>query len=974
MQNESSLREFIAFAAQLKGDEKGEAQLFCDRLFRAFGHGGIIEANGTLEARIKFLGGSTKFADCLWSPPERPGVLIEMKKQSETNLEKHFPQVRDYWIEMDPEKVVGPGAQKPEFIILCNFDTFIIYRYLTRVDEVRLSDLLDRQSAFNFLLPARREPIFHNNVEAISKDVAATMGEFFKYLVFDKQADRVKTRQFVLQCVLSLFSEDFGLLPDGLFSELIQDCRNGASSYDLFGGLFRQMASSQRAGGGRFKDVPYFNGGLFNEVFPIELDRLGLDLLAKAATCNWKNVNPAIFGALFESTMNEKERHAFGAHFTSEADILKIVNPVIIRPWKNRIEKANTLQELTALLQEISQFKVLDPACGCGNFLFVAYRVLKDLEMQIIEKIAENFKRTSNLNLGVSRVKTSQFFGIDVQPIAVEVAKMTMMLAKELGTDSWNLRISPLLSTLGLGYDQSLPLDTLDENILLKDAILDEWPVFDVVIGNPPYQSKNKMKQEMDNSYIERIRQKYPDIPGRADFCVYWFRKTHELMKPGQRAGLVGTNTIRQNDSRVGGLDYIVNNGGTITDAVSTQVWSGEAAVHVSIVNWIKGDDDGEKLLVFQKGDDIDSPFEYHHPKTINPALSIQTDVTRAKPLTINKDSGACYQGQTHGHKGFLLDRKDAAILIEKDPRNADVLFPYLTGDELLSEKDSLPLRHVIDFRKHDIFSAAQYPDLFNIIKKEVYPEKESKAKAEEEKNQETLKTNPKSKVNHHHANFVKHWWCLSYDRKELMDKLEKLSRYCICSRVTKRPIFEFISSGIHPNDALQVFPLEDDYSFGILQSNIHWEWFKARCSTLKGDWRYTSDTVFDSFPWPQSPAKADVDAVAQLAQELRLKRREVMVKNNLSLRDLYRLVETTPSNPVTVIQDKLDQATRKAYGMSKQEDILSFLLALNLKLHADEEAGKAIVGPGIPPFISEPQAYVTEDCVRLNSVLHEKP
>jgi len=963
---EENLQDFIKFSSLLRGDEKGEAQLFCDRLFRAFGHGGIIEANGALEARIKYASGSTKFADCLWSPPDRPGVLIEMKKRSETNLEKHFPQVRDYWIEMNPEVVMGPGAQKPQYIMLCNFDKFIIYNYLTRVDEVLLTDLIDRRSAFNFLLPQKREPIFHHNVETISKEVAYTIGELFQYLVFDKQETHVKAQHFILQCVLSLFSEDFRLIPDGFFSEIIRECQNGESSYDLLGGLFKQMASNKRATAGRFKNIPYFNGGLFDEVEPVELDKYSLDLLENAASSNWKNVNPAIFGALFEGTMNAQTRHAFGAHFTSEADILKIINPTIIRPWKRRIEKANKLSELTNLLHEISRFKVLDPACGCGNFLFVAYRVLKDLEMQIIEKIADKFKRIEKLDLGVSKVTTSQFYGIDIQPIAVEVAKMTMMLAKELAADSWNDRISPLLSTLGLDYEQGLPLDNLDSNILCQDALLKDWPEFDVVVGNPPYQSKNKMKREMDNAYIERVRQRFPEVPGRADFCVFWFRKAHELMKDGQRAGLVGTNTIRQNYSRVGGLDYIVNNGGTITDAVSTQVWSGDAVVHVSIVNWVKGKDEGDKLLVFQKGDNIDSPFEYTHPISINASLSNSIDVTMAKALKTNSYSMACYQGQTHGHKGFLLAIEVAQNLISKDLKYKDVLFPFLIGDELLGGKNSLPTRYVIDFRKHDIFEANKYAEVFSIIREKVYSDKEAKAIAENKINNDTLAINKNAKTNNDHSNAFKTWWQLFRSRNELINKLDTITRFITCSRVTKRLIFEFVSSKIHPNDALQVFPLEDDYSFGILQSTIHWNWFKARCSTLKGDWRYTSDTVFDSFPWPQNPSITDIEDIAKHARELRLKRREVMMRDGLSLRDLYRIVEATPNNPVSTIQDKLDSSVMKAYGMNNKVDVLSFLLNLNNTLSKSEETGVRITGPGLPVFIQNRHNFITDDCVCL--------
>lgn len=962
------LEEFRDFAALLRGDEKGEAQIFCDRFFRAFGHGGIVEANGSLEARIKFTGGTTKFADCLWAPRGRPGVLIEMKKRSERNLERHFAQLRDYWLEMNPEKLFGQGAQKPEYMMLCNFDRFLIYRYLSPVDEVRIEDIIDRSSAFNFMLPVAKEPIFKNNVEEISKDAASEVGELFKYLVFDRKQEAAIAQRFLLQCVVCLFSEDFGLLPRNFFSELIRDCQNGGNTYDLFGGLFSQMANPQQARGGRFAQIPYFNGGLFKDIEPIELDNYGLELLQKAATKNWKSVNPAIFGALFESTMNSLERHAFGAHFTSEADIHKIVGPTIVKPWRAKIQEATTLAKLKALLEELSQFKVLDPACGCGNFLFVAYMALKDIEMQIIEKIASTFsnRSTANLNLGLSRVSTKQFYGIDIQPVAVEVTKMTMTLAKELAADQWNQRINELLATLGLSTDQGLPLETLDDNITCKDAILSDWPKVDAIIGNPPFQSKNKMKNEMDNHYIDAIREKYPEIPARADFCVFWLRKAHDALDSGQRAGFVGTNTIRQNYSRLGGLDYIVKNKGTITDAVSTQVWSGDAVVHVSIVNWVKGPYKGEKMLMHQIGDKTDSPFEYHHPKVINSALSNSTDVGSVHSLNTNKQSMACYQGQTHGHKGFLIPIAEAKSILTAHPNYKEVLHPFLIGREMLQRKDSLPQRFVIDFRHQDVFAASQFSEIFKHIEKTVYPAKKAKADKETEKNKKLLAKNPKASTNNDHTGAFKTWWQLFRPRNELMTALTKIPRYCACARVTKRPIFEFVSSDIHPNDALQVFPLDDDYSFGILQSSIHWAWFKARCSTLKGDWRYTSDTVFDSFPWPQEPSLDIMISVAQCARELRQTRRAVMQAHDFSYRDLYRLMEKTPNNPVSQKQIALDNAVMAAYEMPKKADILSFLSGLNADLFGAEAKGEAIVGPGLPVTLKKNENFRSADCIML--------
>ena len=958
--------EFVSYVKDnLVGDEKGQAQLFCDRLFRAFGHKGIFEADGNLEVRVKESETEkTKFIDCLWSPAGKDGVLIEMKRKDIKNLESHFPQARDYWMNLVPSRDIGPGCRKPRYIVLCNFDKFIIYDEFNKVDEVTLDELPERYTCLSFL--EGKAPLFKNNTEDISKDAARLIGELYQYLTIDKQEDKERTQHFILQCVLALFSEDVELLPKGFFTQIIQDCLDGkCDAYDEIGNLFRQMANPVPARAGKLKDIRYFNGGLFKEIDPVILDQHCLEVLKEVADKDWTKVNPSIFGALFEGTMRSKERHKFGAHFTSEVDMLRVITPTIIRPWKEKIAKADTIEKLNEVRRQMGEYRVLDPACGCGNFLFVAYREMKELECQVIDKLFEfpsHQRRNFNFNFP-SVIKTNQFFGIDVQPIAVEVAKMTMMIAKELCNRTYLKRISAYGSSLD--FDESLPLENMDNNILLQDALFSEWPAFDVVVGNPPFQSKNKMIEELGAAYVDKVKRAYPDVPGRADFCVYWLRKTHTLMKEGQYAGLVGTNTIRQNYSRMGGLDYIVEEGGTILDSVSTEVWSGDAAVYVSIATWKKGEEKRKKVLSIQVGDSIDSPFEDYELDHINSALSL-FDATKAYVLQINRRSGACYQGQTHGNKYFLLTKEQAQKFLA-DKKNEDVIHPYLIGEELLGQMHSQPQRYVIDFRKaKDVFEVASYKDLYNHIHEFVYPLFKKKADDEVKRNEDAKKINPEYKEKKDHQSAFKTWYKLFRSRNELMDHIEDIDRYIACSCVTKRPIFEFISSKIHPNAALQVFPLDDDYSFGILQSVVHWEWFVARCSTLKGDWRYTSDTVFDSFPWPQNPTKKQIEEVAKQAKALRDKRNEFMEERQLTLRQLYRIMDDTPNNPVSEIQNKLDNAVRDAYGMRHDADILQFLLELNGKLYQKEQNDEIIQGPGLPNKIKDKSELVSEDCVKM--------
>lgn len=958
-----NITEFVNYARTLKGDEKGEAQVFCDRLFKAFGHPGYKEAGATLEFRIKKESGrGTQFADLVW----KPRLLLEMKKGGE-KLHLHYRQAFDYWINAVPNR--------PRHVVLSNFHEFWIYDFDKQLDEpvdtLGLDDLPKRYTALNFLFPDNREPIFGNDREAVSRRAADQMAELFKRLHrrTGEPIARAQAQRFVLQAVVAMFAEDIDLLPSGTVQSIVNDCLDhNQSPFDLFGGLFRQMNSPNPATAGRFKNIRYFNGGLFSTIEPIELKRNELDLLGGrdgAASKDWSKVNPAIFGTLFQHSMDAKERHALGAHFTSEADIQRIVGPTIVRPWRQRIDAAKSGADLLALRRELAEFRVLDPACGSGNFLYVAFRELARLDLRIMTRLKETLssrefqRRAPTLCIVTPR----QFYGIELDPFGVELAKVTLMLAKKLALDEAASTLDVTQEQMALGGSDALPLDNLDDNIRCQDALFVDWPETDVIVGNPPYQSKNKMQAEMDRTYINRLRQRYPEIDGRADYCVYWFRRAHDHLGEGQRAGLVGTNTIRQNYSREGGLDYIIAQNGVITEAVSSMIWPGEAVVHVSIVNWIKGSQRGNKRLYTQEGNDISTGWRHEDFDEIGPALSFNLDVTQAKVIDANV-KGGCFQGQTHGHKGFLMTPNDAKLLIGAEQRYADVLYPFIVADDFIGEKNAKPTRYVIDFHGKELLEAQSYLKAYKRVEETVLPTRKAAAEKERTRNKTALDADPDAKTNKHHANFLRQWWSLSYPREDMLAAISPLRRYIICGRVTKRPIFEFVSTGIRANDACIVFSYDDDYSFGILQSELHWIWFVNRCSTLKSDFRYTSNTVFDTFPWPQSPSVKAVRSVADAANALRQSRNKLRAQHNLSFRELYRSLELPGQHPLKNAHDALDQAVAAAYGMPKSCDPLAFLLALNATVAKEENAGNPIEGPGLPSCITDPASFVTQDCI----------
>jgi SAM-dependent methyltransferase len=958
------IRDFQQYAALLSGDEKGEAQVYCDRLFIAFGHQGYKEAGAQLESRLKSAKQTTSFIDLRWGSI----LLIEMKKRGE-KLQRHYQQAFDYWLRAVPHR--------PRYVILCNFDEFWIYDFDLQlsdpIDRVNLSDLHERYAALSFLFPDNRRPVFRNDRVAVTRSAADKVAVTFNALVA-RGIDRASAQRFVLQCVTSMFAEDIGLLPHKIFTEILYDCLSGSSSYDLLGGLYRQMNERGAAKAGRYRDVPYFNGGLFNAIDPIELTQEELKLLEESATENWSKVQPAIFGTLFQGSMDKGERHALGAHFTHEADIQRVVIPTIVRPWREAIGAARKLADMLALRESLARFAVLDPACGSGNFLFVAYRELKHVEMELLARIHGEFQTGFHTSKTGPVVSLEQFHGIDIDPFAVELAKVTLSIGKKLAIDEARLTLESTQLDLDVdtSADQPLPLENLDRNIIRADALLCDWPRANVIIGNPPYQSKNKMQKEFGRAYVNRIREKYPGVPGRADYCVYWFRRTHDELMPQGRAGLVGTNTIRQNYSREGGLDYIVQNGGTIVDAVSTMVWPGDAAVHVSIVNWTKGADATRPRLVRQVGDQIDSPWESKVVDRIDSALSFDADVTDAIVLLSSAAAGGCFQGQTHGNAGFLLAIADAQNALRQDASYRAVLFPFLTADDLLGNPGSRPSRYVIDFGQLDQFSARKYDVLFEHVKATVLPKRTAAANAERENNRLAQIDNPDGKIVKDHENALSKWWQLFRARGEMISVISGLSRYIVCGRVTKRPIFEFIRPSIHPNDALMVFPYEDDYAFGVLQSSAHWHWFMGRCSTLKGDFRYTSNTVFDTFPWPQSPSASQIRRVANAAVSLRNVRQKLMLQGSLSLRDLYRTLDDPGTNALRDAHDALDSEVREAYGSTSAGDTLEFLGRLNATLAERQGQKDVVIGPGLAPhagrFARELPRLVTDDSVALQT------
>ena len=683
-----SLDKFVNFCNQhIKGEERKEAQTFLDQFFRAFGHEGALEAGASYEEAIKkgSKKGKTDFADLVW----KPRVLIEMKKRGE-HLSKHYSQAFDYWTRLIPNR--------PRYVLLCNFDEFWIFDFDiqldTPVDVIPLEQLPERAGAFAFMELGGKTLVFRNNQVVVTERAARRMGELLLELE-KRKIEKLTAQRFILQCVLAMFAEDRQLLPRDMFISCVQDCMKVASSYDVLDSLFREMNQPGITPAGRYQGVDYFNGGLFSLIHGIDLTREKLNFLDVSAREDWSKVRPAIFGNLFEGTVDKKERHARGIHFTSEADIMKIVRPTISRYWEERIEAATTIGELSALQLELQSYRVLYPACGSGNFLYMAYQELKRIEMLLLDKIAQR-RKSANEQMQMGFVTPKQFYGMDTNPLAVELARVTLMIARKIAID--NLKLT----------EPALPLDTLDNNIVCQDALFSEWQKADVIIGNPPFLGGINLRRDLGNEYTEKLYQQFPDVKGQADLCIFWFRKASDNLNKSGRSGLVGTNSITQIAGKKASLDYIVSQGGFIHNAISTQEWSGDAAVHVSIVNWAK--EKSKKYFL----DDREVSF-------ISASLKNEISVSSAKRLGANKNFS--FQSCELHNKGFVISEEEAKEWINANPKNKDVLKPMLDGKSLINPFQKLDW--VIDFNNMSIEEAAEYEKPFHRVKDQVKPERD---------------------------------------------------------------------------------------------------------------------------------------------------------------------------------------------------------------------------------------------------------
>jgi len=805
---------------------------------------------------------------------------------------------------------------------------------------------------------------------------------------------------FLNQLVFCMFAEDARLLPDKLFTKTLRGVQTRpALAQKALASLFKAMASESEDD--RFflgvGVINWFNGGLFDGAEPLLLEAPDLELVARTADeHDWSEIDPAIFGTMFEEALKAtRKRAALGAHYTDRAKILKIVDPVIVWPleaeWEaaradiaaaaddartanarrqtifdaagealkagqgkgdeakrrkavTQAERDRTLalnharDRLEAFLQRLGAYRVLDPACGSGNFLYVALHALKDLELKALIEA----ERLTGLQSPGPRVTLDAVRGIEIEPYAAELARVTLWI----GDLQWSLKN---------GYrNWPKPILAKLDQIENRDALLNpngseaDWPTVDAIIGNPPFLGDKKMIRKLGEDYVSRLRTIYSSrVPGGADFVMHWVMKGGEALtnQAAKTLGVVTTNSIRQGlSNRV--LQRFLDNGGVIFDAWADEEWTLDGAqVRVSLLCLTTKCDVQSKL----NGQSVDLISARLRPAKIG------LDYSRSKRLSENAKAG--FVG-VFLNGNFEISTATAESLLTaplnvNGRSNSDVVKRTANGDDILSSRD---LKWLIDFNSMNLEAASLYEQPFEIVQNQVKPYRLRRDEAGEFALKEVRTRD--------------NWWIYSRPRGEMRSHLNGLHRYIATPMVSKHRVFVFLPSSILPDQKILAFRFDDYVNLGMLQSRLHSVWSAESCSWIGAgnDPTYTIQNTFETFPFPEGltpniPTTDYADdpravAIAEAARDLNEKREAWLNPADL-VRDEPEVVPGYPDRilPVSdeaakvlktrtltnlynqrpewldVAHRRLDAAVAAAYGWPADltdDQVLEHLFALN--------------------------------------------
>ncbi len=897
-------------------------------------------------------------------------------------------QAEDYVFRLPPDHPAPP------FIIVCDVGyVFEIYAdfsgsgraythfpdrksFRIRLEDLRDEKVRDRLTAI-WTDPHSLDP--SREAARVTRQIAERLAAVSRRMERNHPAEEVA--HFLMRCIFTMFAEDVDLLPRGQFTALLEDCLDGPASFaPLLEELWRKMDAPDHRD--RFYSLfkthlRHFNGGLFHDprAFPMTKEEIG-ELLA-ASKHDWRYVEPAIFGTLVEQALDPSERRKLGAHYTPRSYVERLAQVTVMEPlrqdWadvqlrvtdaKERGEAKEAVAAVRAFHHQLCTTRVLDPACGTGNFLYVSLELMKKLEGEVLEALAELGETEG---IGLEEVDPHQFLGIELNVRAAAIAELVLWIGylQQHYRNRSEHPAEPILKAFGNiqqkdavltwdGYPE-LQFEMVEGKAVqvFPNARRPAWPDAEFIVGNPPFLGKGAAKRgPLGDAYVEALSAAHPQVNEAADFVMYWWDRAAEMLARKKSAlrrfGLVTTNSIGQVlQRRVIERHLTAKLPVSIIFAVPDHPWTKatkeSAAVRIAMTAVEAGSKDGFLLDVrSEAGLDTDEPvitFELQQGR-INSDLTVGVDVTTARPLTAN--DGLSCNGMMMAGQGFVIDRSTAEHLMEVDGNGSlsqRVIRRHIGGSELTRHQFD---GFVIDFFDLSESDARQsFPAAFQLLLETVKPERETNRR----------------------ESFRRRWWIFGEPRRTFRPALEGLGRYIATTRTAKHRVFQFVDADIVPNHEVVVMASNDPFHLGVLSSHQHSLW-SARAGGWMGvgnDPRYNKSRTFDPFPFPD-PDEATRERLRALGEELDATRKTVQVEHpDLTLTGLYNVLEKVRAGAALTdaevdvkdrgrvlilkdLHDQIDRATADAYGWPHDltdEQILEKLVALNAERAAEEAAG----------------------------------
>ncbi|WP_341987272.1 DNA methyltransferase [Azorhizobium sp. AG788] len=888
----------------------------------------------------------------------------------------------------DYVRLLPAAHEPPPFVLVCDVGHCIEVYANFRRDGKAYDQFPDRNS-FRIYLEDLRDPHVQARLKAIWTDPMALDPSRHAARVTRAIAERLAkvskaleeagqpaegVAMFLMRLLFTMFAEDVELLPQNSFKTLLRDCEAKPA---IFPGMLEDLWRAMDEGGFTAtiqQKVRRFNGEFFKNRRALPLDKAAIGELRAAAEFDWRDVEPAIFGTLLEQALDPVERRRLGAHYTPRAYVERLVIATILDPlraeWAQVLSTAerqktagrgkDAAATVKAFHDKLCETRVLDPACGTGNFLYVALELMKRLEGEVLEALADLGGQEALVGLEGHTVDPHQFLGLELNPRAAAIAELVLWI----GHLQWHVRTR--------GGQPSEPILRAFKNIQARDAVLTwdgypvpqfvdgaeaypnarvpEWPKAEFIVGNPPFIGGANLRSRLGDAKAQALWAAHPHMNESADFVMYWWDRAADLLlRKGtilRRFGFVTTNSISQVFQRRVMERYLnAKKPLSLVMAIPDHPWTkaarDSAAVRIAMTVAAPGAREGLlREVSSEEGIDTDAPvigFSERMGK-IHSDLTVGVDVTTAVPLLANE--GLSSPGvKLHG-AGFIVTPEQAAELgLGRRPGLENHIRAYRNGRDLAARSRGVMVIDLFGLEADAV--RARYPEVYQYLLRTVKPERDA----------------------NNRASYRDNWWVFGEPRREMRPALSNLSRYVATVETAKHHVFEFLSISIIPDNKIIIFSSDGAYLLGVLMSQIHGIWAARSGGLLEDRPVYVKSRCFDPFPFPAA-TEAQKSVIRDLAEELDAHRKRVLAAHDhLTLTGLYNVLERLRAGAAPAdldpkerrifddglvlilkdLHDQIDAAVADAYGWPAdlpEEEVLARLVALNKARAAEEKRG----------------------------------